>query len=295
MQRALVPLALLAAGCGEVTDLNVVLRFDPVAGDEALACFVPSSAGSFTPEYALGTTGTLFRLANARMLMSNVELRNEAGDWVPLDNDVAFPWRRSGVTMLDFENATSTCTATGTPESNKNISGRLPIGDYVGLRFDVGVPFDTNHVSPAQGRSPVWDSDMFSNLRDGYRFVLLEVALAADPTTRWRTEVGNLGCQAESPDNAPEQCATENVATVTLDDFVLGENAVFVDFGALVANSDLSGLLAGETSGCTIDGDDSLSDCAFSQEALGLSADTGACVQDCDDQSVFGLTDFILE
>ena len=281
----------LATGCSEQFDQQAVaLRFDATIGGEVASCYNAQIAQ--VPQYSPGVNGTLAALADARMLLSNVELREVGGGWVPLETEPAFPWRNQGVTLLDFENDQSFCGAEGTVITNKNLSGTLPGGEYEGLRFDVGVPFELNHLDASREDSPSSVGAMFIDVQNGYRFVRLHFVVENGASQRYVVELGNGGCTSGGPSEAPSDCPRENVATITLDDFVLGEDAIGVDLGQLVASADLSAAVPDQTAGCT-PLDDGLDDCASPLTALGLGEDSGDCRNDCTDQTVFSLTELV--
>ena len=50
-------------------------------------------------------------------------------------------WQNDDTALLDFEDKTSPCNE-GTPETNTIIRAIAPQGEYTGVRFIVGVPFD---------------------------------------------------------------------------------------------------------------------------------------------------------
>lgn len=277
----------LLAACDTSAELPVVLRFDAQVDGVPTGCQTVRDVQAQAP---LGTPPTMAQLADARMLVSGVHLRDEAsGAWVPLGTNDAFPWRNEGVTLLDFENAVALCAATGTAIVNKNLSGTLPGGTYRGLRFAIGAPLEPNHTPPLQRRAASFDDDMFVSRQHGYRFVRIDWAIEGRFDRRYRVDVGNQGCDAPPPDAASTRCDQENLATVTLDDFVLGEHAVTVNLGAFVADEDLAAVKEGGTAGCTLDPTDGLTACTGPVRALGLSPDLGDCVDDCAAQSVFAV------
>lgn len=63
--------------------------------------------------------------------------------------------------LLDFEDRTGTCV-NGTPDKREIVTGSVRAGNYVGLRFVLGVPFARNHGEPVRQAPPLdltfaWD------------------------------------------------------------------------------------------------------------------------------------------
>lgn len=273
-------------GCTADATQPIILRFDAEVDGVQTGC---QPVRDVDPSPLLGTPPTVAQFADARMLVSQVEFQDvETGDWVALDAPIAFPWRNQGITLLDFESADALCSATGTPIVNKNLSGTLPTGDYRGLRFSVGAPFEANHVAFERSDAASFEEDMFVDVRHGYRFIRLDWAVEGRFNRRFRLDVGNLGCD----DATPVTCERENLAQITLPDFVPGTHAISVNLGALMATVDLTQVEADVPAGCSLVAEDALTECDGALEALGLSPDSGECAGDCDGQTVFGLNDF---
>ncbi|ATX65604.1 metallo-mystery pair system four-Cys motif protein [Roseinatronobacter bogoriensis subsp. barguzinensis] len=76
-------------------------------------------------------------------------------------------WQVADVAQLDFEDATGTCV-NGTPDMNNSLRGTVPAGEYTGLDFDIGVPFDLNHGDPTLAASPLNLTAMFWNWQGAY-------------------------------------------------------------------------------------------------------------------------------
>lgn len=269
MRPLFAAMAMLGTSC-VAADEFVVLHFQARVGDAPIGCLPVRDIVSQAP---VGTPEVMAQLADARLFVSEVELRNESGEWVALTTVDAFPWRRHGVTLLDFESGTALCGATGTVETNEDLSGSLPAGTYQGLRFTVGVPAEANAIPLVSTNAPTTIEAMYVDEAHGYRFLRFDLAVEARANRRWRVDLGSSG-EGYRP-------------RITLDDYVLGEDRVVIDLGALVASSDLGAIEADETGGCLPEDDDGLAGCPDALEALGLSPDTGSCVNDCTGQTVF--------
>ena len=64
-------------------------------------------------------------------------------------------WQYENVALLDFEDKTGGCRDVGTVETNAQVVGTVPEGDYTGLTFDLGVPFELNHIDASTAPSPL--------------------------------------------------------------------------------------------------------------------------------------------
>ena len=151
------------------TDRTVTLDF---AGEFAGA---PFDCGR-TVE-GLGASDTDVTVSDYRLFVSEVRLIDAAGEETPLALEADGRWQGEGVALLDFEDGSGNCT-NGTPETNASVVGTVPEGDYVGVAFEIGVPFDVNHGDPTLAGSPLNLTAMFWNWRGGYRFVRIDMAPA---------------------------------------------------------------------------------------------------------------------
>ena len=89
-------------------------------------------------------------------------------------------WQLDGSALLDFEDATAAC-ANGTPETNAVVKGSVPEGQYMGLLFDIGLPFDQNHGDPTLAASPLNLTEMFWSWQAGYKFIKIDLSTAGRP------------------------------------------------------------------------------------------------------------------
>lgn len=122
----------------------------------------------------VGASGASVTVADYRLYVSRVRLLGADGTETPLALDEDGRWQGDGVALLDFEDATGHC-ANGTPPVNATVSGRAPAGDYTGVAFDVGVPFESNHGDPTLAGSPLNLTALFWNWRGGYRFLRVDL------------------------------------------------------------------------------------------------------------------------
>lgn len=273
----LITLGSLVACAAEEADVAHALAFDATVGTEPAAC------GS---AYTLGMTGAAAQLADARLFVSAVELRDPDGEWVPLALDDT-NWQHQDIALLDFEDGTAGCADSGTSDLNDQVTGSAPDRDYDAVRFDVGVPFELNHVDSATAPAPLNAPGMFWVWQGGYKFVRVDFSVAGDTPSRWNVHVGSTGCVSDGPTDAPDEpCSRPNVAQIELDLDPAAE-PVSLDLAALVAGVDVTTNAADTPPGC-MSSPMEPDDCTPVFGALGLDFANGACVGDCAGQSVFG-------
>lgn len=216
----------------------------------------------------LGSTGTPVQVLDYRMFVSNISLMSDDGTEVPLTLDEDGRWQVDTVALLDFEDATGSCT-NGTAEMNATVRGTAPQGTYTGVRFDVGVPFDWNHGDPTLAPSPLNLTAMFWNWRGGYKFIKFETspvtadgmniassthsegAGGAEGASGWFLHLGSTLCGAASRTEAPAApCANPNVMTVTLEGFDPAAQTIVIDPAPVLGTSDLTRNTPETSPGC---------------------------------------------
>ena len=122
------------------------VRLSLMAGDQPMAGTVTTPGGQTLAFDFL------------RMYVSNVALVRADGSEVPV----------LGLTLTEFK--------AGGPMQNVSVfKGDAPVGEYRGLRFDVGVPRDLNHLDASAQSAPLGlDSGMFWAWNPGYIFFRFE-------------------------------------------------------------------------------------------------------------------------
>ena len=253
--------------------MAVTLGFSAVVGDGAVACGVDYEVGASTAQ-----------LADARFFVSNVELRVD-GEWqgVLLDET---DWQHSGVALLDFEDGSAACADSGTSDLNDVLTGELAVGGAIdAVRFDVGIPFELNHLDSATAPSPLNTPGMFWAWQGGYKFVRVDWAVSG--ADRWNVHLGSTGCVSDAPTKAPEnECGSPNRATIELA-VDPTSNDVVVDLAELVAGADIASNVVDSPPGCMSSPTEG-EDCADVFANLGLDFATGQCLAgDCSGQGTF--------
>lgn len=148
----------------------VSIRFKAKVGDQDLVCG-QSYAG-------LGTTQARATPQDFRFYVQEVRLiRKGSTQEERVVFDVAPPFQRAEVALLDFTDAKGNCGGSGGTVVNTTIRGRVPAGEYDGIVFVNGVPKELNHAGPAETAGPPLDDvTLFWSWLGGYRFVIAELA-----------------------------------------------------------------------------------------------------------------------
>ena len=233
-------LGALALGCGDDASApqqqqDVVLSFAAVVGDEPFVC-------GNTYEN-LGANDTSLVLSDFRFYVQDVALKDATGVWVPVELEEN-SFQNSGVALLDFEDD---CGELGDPELNDRVRGTVPAGDYDGLRFKMGVPFEINHVNSATAPSPLNLTSLFWNWQGGYKFLRIDSGQFSE--TDWRMHLGSTGCEGDPMAGGVTSCSNGNRTEVELDAFDVGADTVVADFAALVEGAALDQDVAADA-GC---------------------------------------------
>ena len=217
----------LALGCGDSgsSTQQVELSFAAMVGTEPFACGV---------EYDnLGANDTSLVLSDFRFYVEEVQLKNSAGEWVPVQLDEN-KFQTNNVALLDFEDG---CGELGNPDLNEQIVGTVPVGDYDGLRFKMGVPFEMNHWNHATAPSPMNITALFWNWQGGYKFLRIDSGQFSN--TDWRMHLGSTGCEGHPQAGGVTSCANPNRVDVELGAFDAAAHTVVADYARLVEGAAL--------------------------------------------------------
>ena len=291
----------------------VTITFYGVVGNTPIAC------GRSYPNVGSGDTTIAFQ--DARVYVSNLRLVNAAGQEVPINLEQDGLWQYQNVALLDFENATAGCSDVGTAEMNNQVTGTVPKGNYSGLVFDLGVPFELNHADATTAPSPLNVSSLFWSWQYGYKFARIELldaqvassdtAVAGDATAVskgneanaeemgheemdmggttagfWPIHLGATDCVSPAPVVGPaEPCGKPNLSTIRLESFNPTSDAVTLDVAALLEGVNVGTSLELAPPGCMSGFDDP--DCPTLFKNLGLALETG---QPTASQTLFSAT-----
>jgi uncharacterized repeat protein (TIGR04052 family) len=268
----------------------VTLNFQGVVGDKPFSC---------TESYRLGTAETMSMPTDFRLYVSDVALIDAEGNAVPVTLEQDGKWQYKTVALLDFEDRTGTC-ANGTPDTRTQIVGTVPVGDYQGVQFTLGVPFDLNHDDATPAPSPLNLTSLWWNWRGGYKFLRVDLEThnmnaelpvqpkgeghsghgttthTGDPghgagATGFAIHLGSTGCQAEGDNLQPTSCLNPNRADIVLNEVDPAADTIAVDLAALVQSNDLSTNVPNTPPGCMSAPEDG--DCMGIMHNLGIAFD----------------------
>ncbi len=165
---------------------TMTLQFQAQVGDQPFAC------GESYP--ALGMGDTTVMPADFRFYVSNVTLIDSSGDRIPLELEQDGKWQYESVALLDFEDKSGPC-GNGTTETRTQVVGQIPAGDYQGLEFQVGVPFDLNHQDATLAPSPLNLTSLWWNWQGGYKFIRIDLET---PMAMMDSEITDQSAEAHS-------------------------------------------------------------------------------------------------
>lgn len=238
--RATGAVALLAAAsliaCGDddptgpAGPIDVTLNFAAAVNGADFACGT---------SYAdVGTSATEITPVDFRFYVHGVELIEADGSSQEVELDEN-SWQRDGVVLLDFENGSGPCV-NGTAATNTAITGSVPAGDYTGIRFVLGVSEDLNHADQTTAAAPLDLTGLFWSWNAGYKFLRIDHTSEAQPEG-WFVHLGSTGCQpAGDPTIPATSCANPHRPTIELTGFDWSADEIVADYGALLADSDLT-------------------------------------------------------
>lgn len=244
----------------------VEIRFAAQVGDQPFACGT---------EYAgVGSSAATILPTEMRFFVSAVELVAADGSTAPLALDVDGLWQSERVALLDFENGSGPCV-NGNAPTREVVTGSVPAGDYVGLRFQVGVPFEDNHLDLTTQPSPLSLSRMFWAWNSGYKFMRVDLRVGDGG---WMIHLGSTNCTPrESATAKPDRCEHPNRPTIALERFDPTRDVVVFDLAALLADADVTRNTEGTAGGCMSSQEDP--ECAPLFSSLGLAHGDRAAVE----------------
>ena len=258
------------------SSMDITIRFAAIVGNDVVAC---------GQEYAdVGAGNTTIEIADFRFYIYDIYLLDAENTPTPFQLEQDGLWQFENIALLDFEDGTGRCEF-GTAALNASLEGTAPVGEYVGLMFKVGIPFERNHADVTTAPSPLNLPSLWWNWQIGYKFMRIDILTADTDVSAWNIHLGSTGCDSAAAVVAPaEICSRPNVPAVMLENFDFENDVVVADLTTL-----LSGINLAENDpmppGCQSGFDDP--DCPTLFENLGMSVDNGACVDDCLQQTFF--------
>ena len=244
MNKAFVALFVLGSISSPVlADEKISIRFAAEVGGQPFKC-----GDSYS---SIGSTNSRITPSDFRFYVANVELIDVNGKAVPLALEQDAVWQYKNVALLDFENRSGPCV-TGTAETREIVTGTVPKGEYRGLRFQLGVPFELNHADATIAPSPLNLTSLFWNWQAGYKFLRVDLASSGrqqdikpgdvprfgdrEGSNRlgFAIHIGSTMCAASGPTDKPTACANPNRATIEFANFDASKNVVVADLKGLL-------------------------------------------------------------
>lgn len=215
-----------------------------------------------------------FSITDLRMYISNITLKTDTNSEVPFSLTQDGVWQYQNLAYLDFE-------TTATPETNTAITGSFTPPDSGTINqvcFDVGVPFELNHLNNADSPSPLNASGMMWKWQSGHKF--LRIDGKGDPTgtnVSYNLHLGSTGCVSNAASEAPSTvCTYANLPHICLDTFDIDNKQVVIDLASLFADTDITQITAGTSPGCMSGNNDPECQTLFPKLGLNFVYDDGA-------------------
>jgi uncharacterized repeat protein (TIGR04052 family) len=203
-------------------------------------------------------------LTDLRFYVYDVKLTTATGSQAQVRLDDEVPWQQSDLGLVDLENGRGACM-NGTAGTRNILQGTVRPGAYTGLQFTLGVPLDRNHADPLIASPPLDDPAMHWHWRAGYKF--LRAGVRTEDDGFW-IHLGSTSCEGTVGNITG--CRAPNRVTVSLDEFVIGQDFVVIELAELV---DKQQLQDGNATDCSSGPAEAT--CAAPFEALGLDHSTG--------------------
>ncbi len=209
---------------------------------------------------ALRCEGADMALTDLRFFVSNVILLDANGVQHNVTLTPDERWQQDGVALIDLESGNKACS-NGTADMNPSIKGTVVAGEFVALKFSVGVPFELNHANPLLAQPPLDRAAMHWHWRSGYKFLRAGVSNATDGF--W-IHLGSTGCEGTIQNITG--CHFPNRVSVELPGFSADTNTITVDLAELFTGVDLDDGVRDDCSSSPAE-----STCARPFESLGLA------------------------
>ncbi len=203
--------------------------------------------------------------ASLRFYVSDLAMIDAEGHATPVELATS-PWQDAATALV----------ALGGPTENRVVTGKVPPGSYAAVGFLLGVPADRNHANPLAATPPLNVPSMFWTWQSGYKFVRLDVGNA------WSFHLGSTGCVSASAVRPPQEpCGAPNAPRIRLRGDGPEIGTIEIDVDALLAEIDVS---TDDNCMASYAGRET---CRGLLARLGMDANTGLCVDDCEGQTVF--------
>jgi uncharacterized repeat protein (TIGR04052 family) len=258
----------LSATAAAAQDRQITLTFAGELAGRPFKCGAPAEN--------LGLSKATAQPADFRFFVSEIEFLRSDGVAVPLRLDQDGMWQYRSVALLDFEDGTGSCS-NGTPDRRDRVTGSVPAGDYKGLRFKIGIPFELNHQDPTLAPSPLNLTSMFWTWQGGYKFIKVDFVTKGALTSAatgaaggghhggtmpsgsarppvaspgFSLHLGSTMCQSPSRTTAPSACANGNRIAVAFDAFDPARNVIVLDPAPVLAGVNIEMNTPDTSPGC---------------------------------------------
>jgi uncharacterized repeat protein (TIGR04052 family) len=200
---------------------TTTLRFALKVGAEPVVCGKDIAK--------LGKNATGAQLIDARLHVGNIRLIDASGKETPAQLIADGKWQSDKVALLDFENATGLCREGGTAETRSEVTIKAPTGKFVGVVFDMGLPFELNHADVAAAKAPLNVAAMWWNWQFGYKFARIDLKTKSPaPRDAFLIHLGSTGCGAMAMEKKPSMDTTKamtDTAAMTMTKTMTGTKA----------------------------------------------------------------------
>jgi len=272
-----------AAHVVEATQQNVAVAFGlAVGGEQALCNGVYQGIGNGAQQD--------YELTDFRFYISDLHLHGASGT-APITlatkaNGMSYQDETHNVALLGLVQGCSTTDVI----SNLSIAGTAADGDYDKLCFNVGIPFELNHIDVATAAAPMNVTAMAWSWLSGHKFLRIDGVGDADGgRNNYFLHLGSTGCTNGSGANgAPPDaaCTSPNVAEVCLDYTALkAGQRIVADPAAVFSESDLTFNTDGTAAGCMSGNSDP--ECAAIIPKLGLDFNYAGTTLPSEGQQLF--------
>lgn len=153
----------------------------------------------------------LWKLDQFWFYVSDLQVKNE-GRWQPLMMKNT-RWQQHNVALVGLH-----CNESKDQNWAINIgNGNLLTGN-VTIKFNIAVPFSTNHQNPLKAQGIFDNANMFWTWQQGYKSLRFDIA--SSEGNAWAFHVGATGCHSPSVLRSPSKpCREANVIEIVVTDF----------------------------------------------------------------------------
>lgn len=152
-----------------------------------------------------------WKIQTLRWFISDLEVQY-SGSWYPTEF-VLSPWQTRQVALLSL--VAQECNNVVQFNNTLRFTSDIDLAGATSVRFNLGLPFELNHLDPLQQPSPLNIPDMFWSWQMGYKFLRLDMQHVEQG---WSFHLGSIGCQADSRIRAPKKpCSQPNLFQVEVE------------------------------------------------------------------------------